>query len=152
MAETSHDTKTLNNLLSTVHDSIDGFDKANELVDTASFKPIFAEVIDERRKIAGEIETHIRQAGGTPDDEGTMLASAHRVLMKLRDMVSKGDIAVVDEAERGEDYIKATFAKAAQDPELSSDVRAFVASASERVRAGHDLIRDLKHSLHAAKA
>lgn len=152
MADGSHDSKTLNSLLAAVVDSVDGFDKANELVDTASFKPIFAEVIAERRKIAGEIETHIRQVGGTPDDEGTMLASAHRVLMKLRDMVSGGDIAVVDEAERGEDYIKAKFEKAAKDTELSPDVGAFVASASARVRAGHDLIRDLKHSLHAAKA
>ena len=39
---------------------------------------------------------------GTPEAEGTMLASAHRGLMRLRDAVSKGDIAVVDEAERGD--------------------------------------------------
>lgn len=150
MADSSHDSKTLNALLASVIDSIDGFEKANELVDTASFKPIFAEVIAERRKIAGEIETHIRQVGGTPDEEGTMLASAHRVLMKLRDVVSSGDIAVVDEAERGEDYIKAKFEKAAKDTELTPDVGAFVASMATRVRDGHDLIRDLKHSLHAA--
>ena len=152
MADTNHDSEALNSLLATVIDSIDGFEKANELVDTASYKPIFIEVIDERRKIAEEIEAHIRQAGGTPDDEGTLMASAHRMLMKLRDVVSSGDIAVVDEAERGEDYIKAKFEKAAQDRDLSPEISAFVASAATRVRAGHDLIRDLKHSLHAAKA
>ena len=151
MADTTHDTKTLNSLLETVIDSIDGFEQANALVDTASFKPIFAEVVSERRKLAGEIETHIRSAGGTPDDEGTMLASAHRVLMKLRDVVSKGDIAVVDEAERGEDHIKAKFEKAAKDADLTPNVAQFVTAASARVTAGHNLIRDLKHSLHAAK-
>ena len=152
MADQTHDSKTLNSLLETVVDSIDGFEQANTLVDTASFKPIFAEVIDERRRIKGEIETQIREVGGTPDEEGTMLASAHRVLMRLRDTVSKGDVAVVDEAERGEDHIKAKFEKAAKDDGLSPAVAQFVASAASRVRAGHDLIRDLKHSLHAAKA
>ena len=80
-----------------------------------------------------------------------MLASAHRVLMKLRDSVSKGDVAVVDEAERGEDHIKAKFEKAAKDTELSPDIAQFVTTAAARVKAGHDMIRDLKHSLHAAK-
>ena len=152
MADQTHDTKTLNALLASVTDSIDGFDQANTLVDTASFKPIFAEVVAERRKLAGEIEAKIREGGGTADDEGTMLASAHRVLMKLRDAVSKGDVAVVDEAERGEDHIKAKFEKATKDTELSPGVAQFVSSASSRVTAGHDLIRDLKHSLHHAKA
>ena len=151
MTAQTHDAKSLNSLLSTVIDSIDGFEEANKLVDTASFKPIFAEIISERREIAREIEAQIREAGGTPDDEGTMLASAHRVLMKLRDVVSKGDIAVVDEAERGEDHIKAKFEKAANDEELSLAVGDFVGSVATRVKAGHDLIRDLKHSLHAAK-
>ena len=151
MTTQTHDTKSLNSLLSTVTDSIDGFEQANKLVDTASFKPIFAEVISEQREIAREIEAQIREGGGTPDDEGTMLASAHRALMKLRDVVSKGDIAVVDEAERGEDHIKAKFAKAARDEELSPAVGRFVGSVAARVKAWHDLIRDLKHSLHAAK-
>ena len=151
MAEQTHDSKTLNSLLATVIDSIDGFDQANKLVDTASFKPIFAQVVQERRQLAGDIEAQIRQAGGTPDDEGTMLASAHRVLMRLRDTVSKGDIAVVDEAERGEDHIKGKFEKAAKDGELSPGVSQFVAAAATRVTQGHDLIRDLKRSLHAAK-
>ena len=81
-----------------------------------------------------------------------MLASAHRVLMRLRDVVSKGDIAVVDEAERGEDYIKMQFERAAKEGDLSPAVGRFVASAASRVTKGHDLIRDLKNSLHAAKA
>lgn len=151
MANGTHDIKTLNSLLATVIDSVDGFEQANKLVDTASFKPIFFEVISERRKLASEVEARIRTAGGTPDDEGTMLASAHRVLMRLRDAVSNGDVAVVDEAERGEDHIKAKFETAAKDTELSTGIAEFVAAAAARVKMGHDMIRDLKHSLHAAQ-
>ena len=147
-SEEKHDVGTLNSLLATVVDSIDGFEQATKSVDSSSYKALFIEVISDRRKLQSEIETAIRGAGGTPDDEGTMLASAHRVLMRLRDMISKGDIAVVDEAERGEDHIKAKFEKARGDAELSPNVRQFVASAATRVKAGHDKIRDLKHSLH----
>lgn len=148
MASDTHDTKTLNSLLATVVDSIDGFEQATKSVDTSEFKSIFEEVIRDRSGLKGEIEAKIREGGGTPDDEGTMLASAHRVLIKLRDAVSKGDIAVVDEAERGEDHIKAKFEKATTDGELSPAVSQFVVAAAKRVKAGHDRIRDLKHALH----
>lgn len=148
MSDVSHDIKTLNGLLATVVDSIDGFEQASRSVETSRFKSIFDDVARDRRGLTGDFETQIRQAGGTPDDEGTMLASAHRVLMRLRDAVSKGDVAVVDEAERGEDHIKAKFQEAADDAELSQPVRQFVNEAAVRVKAGHDRIRDLKHSLH----
>lgn len=148
MATDKHDVQTLNGLLETVVDSIDGFEQATKSADNSAFKSIFEDVIRDRRDIKGDLEIAIRTAGGTPDDEGTMLASAHRVLMRLRDAVSKGDIAVVDEAERGEDHIKAKFEKASDDAELSPAVKQFVTTAAARVKAGHDRIRDLKHSLH----
>ena len=148
MPSETHDVKTLNTLLETVVDSIDGFEQATKWADTSAFKSIFEDVIRDRRGIKGDLENAIRSAGGTPDDEGTMLASAHRVLMRLRDAVSKGDIAVVDEAERGEDHIKAKFEKASDDADLSPTVKHFVTTAATRVKAGHDRIRDLKHSLH----
>ena len=78
-----------------------------------------------------------------------MLASAHRVLMRLRDAVSKGDIAVVDEAERGEDHIKGEIRKGRQGRRaVRPPVHQFVATLAPRVTAGHNKIRDLKHALH----
>ena len=145
----THDIDVLNSLLSTVVDSVAGFAQADRSVATARFKSLFAEIASERRALAGEIEAHIREAGGAPEDEGTMLASAHRVLMRLRDAVSQGDAAVVGEAERGEDHIKAKFEKAVRDEALLPATRRFVLEASGRVRAGHDRVRDLKHALHA---
>ena len=143
-----HDVTTLNDLLATVVDSVDGFEQANTSVDTSAFKAIFADVAQDRRRLIAEIEDSIRVAGGTPTEQGTMLASAHRVLMRLRDAVSGGDVAVVDEAERGEDHIKGKFERAANDDALTPPVRQFVSAAASRVKFGHDRIRDLKHSLH----
>ena len=148
MTDQTHDVKMLNSLLATVVDSIDGFKQATDASDTARFNAVFNEVAADRRGIANDIESQIRSQGGTPEEEGTLLGSAHRVLIKLRDMVSSGDVAVVDEAERGEDYIKGKFRKAAEDADLTPKTRSFVTELSARVRAGHDRIRDLKHALH----
>ena len=82
MATEQHDVKTLNGLLETVVDSIDGFEQATKSADTSAFKGIFEEVIRDRRGLRGDLENAIRTAGGTPEEEGTMLASAHRVLMR----------------------------------------------------------------------
>ena len=148
MTDQTHDIKTLNSLLATVVDSIDGFKQASDASDTARFNAVFNEVATDRRGVANDIEGRIRSLGGTPEEEGTLLASAHRVLIKLRELVSTGDVAVVDEAERGEDHIKGKFQKAADDADLTPATREFVTALSTRVRAGHDRIRDLKHALH----
>lgn len=147
MTDQKHDVKTLNSLLATVVDSIDGFGQATDASDTARFNAVFRDVAADRRGIANDIESRIRSLGGTPDEEGTLLASVHRVMIKLRDMISSGDVAVVDEAERGEDYIKGKFQKAAEDEDLTHDTRQFVTELSARVRAGHDRVSDLKHAL-----
>ena len=96
MTDQAHDVKMLDSLLATVVDSIDGFKQATDAFDTARFNAVFNEVAADRRGIANDIESQIRSQGGTPEEEGTLLGSAHRVLIKLRDMVSSGDVAVVD--------------------------------------------------------
>lgn len=150
MADTRHDIDTLNALLSTVVDSVDGFEQAGKGVEDARISAAFADVVSQRRAIMRDIEAEIRNHGGTPEEEGTILGAAHRVLIKIRDAVSSGDTAVVDEAERGEDYIKTKFETATADENLTPAVRSFVAALSSRVTAGHDRISDLKHALHAA--
>jgi uncharacterized protein (TIGR02284 family) len=92
----------------------------------------------------------VRALGGTPEDDGTLLAGAHRVFLNLRNSISNNDIAVVDEVEAGEDHIKHKFEDAQRDREVSPATMADIDEAYAIVKAGHDEIRDLKHSLHAS--
>lgn len=149
MTDTKSDIDTLNSLLATVVDSVDGLTQAADGVDSPRIKSVFAETVAERRAVIGELEQEIRALGGTPEEEGTILASMHRVLIRSREALSNGDVAVVDEAERGEDYIKNKFRKAADDDSLSSGVRQAVSRIATRVIAGHDRVSALKHELHA---
>ena len=54
---------------------------------------------------------------------------------------------VIDEVERGEDFIKNKYEMAMRDDELSSVARETVTRAYDSVKSGHDQISALKHGL-----
>jgi uncharacterized protein (TIGR02284 family) len=66
--------------------------------------------------------------------------------MDLRQALTRGDQAVIDEVERGEDYIKARYERALENGDLSSQGRTAVLRAYGAVRVAHDQVRDLKRS------
>lgn len=141
-----HDIKTLNALVETTLDSADGYNEAAQ--DSSRYASIFQSRASERRAAATRLQQEVLALGGTPEEDGTVLAKAHRMFVNLRSAISSGDTAVVDEVERGEDHIKAKFEDALKDTELSVSTRAVVEEVYRSVKSGHDQMRDLKHSLH----
>jgi len=143
---TNHDIKVLNSLIETTLDSADGYGQAAESAGNTSYKNLFQEWSTERRRVASDLQGQVRTLGGKADDDGSALAAGHRVFLKLRDSVTKGDESVVDEVERGEDFIKAKFEKALEDTELSASARDVVRRAYTSIKSGHDQARNLKQS------
>lgn len=93
----------------------------------------------------------MRSLGGKPEDDGTVLASAHRMFVNLRTSLTKADNkAVVDEVERGEDHIKSKFEDAMKDDEISPHTLSVIADVYTSVRNGHDQMRDIKQAFHAS--
>jgi uncharacterized protein (TIGR02284 family) len=88
----------------------------------------------------------VKTLGGDPDEDSSTLAAAHRVFLNLRDSFSKGDKSVVEEVERGEDYIMGKYEDALDDNDLSDTVRPVLSQAYESIVRGHDQARNLKHS------
>ena len=104
----------------------------------------------ERRQVATQLQAEVSRLGGTPEDDGTALAAAHRMFLNLKAaVVARDDKAIVGEVERGEDHIKAKFEDARKDGELSPEVRAAIQQGYGSVRQGHDQMRDLKQALAA---
>ena len=94
-----------------------------------------------------KLQAAVASAGGNPEDDGTILASAHRAFLSLKEAVAgRDDKAIVGEIERGEDYLKGKFEAALAQADLSPTVRAAVEEAWTSVRAGHDEMSALKHS------
>lgn len=146
---TEHDIKTLNALIETVIDSADGYTQAAQEIPGSRFTEIFHRRGAERHQLTTSLQAKVRALGGTPEDHGTLLASAHRVFLNLRNAMSSNDTTVIDQVEAGEDHIKHKFEDAQRDNELTPATRADIDEAYLIVKAGHDEIRDLKHALHA---
>lgn len=143
---------TLNSLIATTLDSVDGYRKAAEEANAARFSEAFLSRANERQAVAANFQAKVRELGGNPEDDGTVLASAHRAFLGLRDMFTgeRDDSAVVAEVERGEDHIKAKFETALGDEGLDPAVRQLIQTAYASVREGHDQMSALKHQLDAS--
>lgn len=150
MADTSHDIRTLNSLIATTIDSVDGYTEAAKDADSARFGDRFTSRATERRQVATQLQAEVRRLGGDPEDDGTALAGIHRMFLNLKAAVtSRDDKAIINEVEAGEDHIKAKFEEALKDSALSPEVRAAIEQAYVPVRQGHDEMRDIKHALEA---
>lgn len=151
MTDSTHDIKILNTLIETTLDSADGYREAAEKSADSSHKSLFQRWASDRRQVVSDLQGQVRSLGGQPEDDGSILAAGHRVFLKLKDSVTKNDDSVIDEVERGEDFIKARYENALEDDELSASVRDAVVRAYSSVKTGHDQARDLKRSVHSRK-
>jgi uncharacterized protein (TIGR02284 family) len=151
MTDTSHDIRTLNGLISTTIDSVDGYRAAGDDTEAGRFATLFNDRANERAQVAEKLKAEVARLGGNPEDDGSLLAGAHRAFMGLKEIVTgKDEQAIVNEVERGEDVIKARYEKAMADTELSPTTKALITDCYSSVKQGHDQMRDLKHSLQAA--
>jgi uncharacterized protein (TIGR02284 family) len=93
----------------------------------------------------------VRRLGGNPEDDGSFLGKAHQRFEDLKAAVTgRDEKAIINEVERGEDYLKNKFETALDSDHLSGESRAVVERAYQSVRAGHDQISQLKHGLEAS--
>lgn len=147
---TDYDIKTLNSLIATTIDSIDGYSESANAAESGRFAEMFNQRAAERRAVLTRLQAEVSRLGGNPEDEGTALAAAHRGFVDLKAAVTgRDDKAIIDEVERGEDHIKAKFEDALQNDALSPETRAVIQEAYTSVKQGHDQMRDLKHSMEA---
>ena len=150
MVNFNHDISTLNSLIATTLDSVDGYREAADRTEDARFGQIFRVRAQERQTVVADLQAQVRMLGGDPEDDGTLLAGAHRMFLDLKAKVTDADDkAIINEVERGEDYLKEKFESALADTQLSPATLAVVRQASQSVRAGHDQMSALKHGIEA---
>lgn len=148
MTDTSHDIRVLNSLIATTIDSIDGYRTSAKDVKSTDLKQRFLDRASERETMVASLRERVSALGGNPEDDGTVLAGAHRMFVDLKSAVTgSDDQAVINEVERGEDHIKAKFKDALADSDLSPETRQVIESAWTSVKSGHDEMSSLKHSM-----
>jgi uncharacterized protein (TIGR02284 family) len=142
------DVSILNSLTKTTLDSMKGFEEAAQDAEASRFATVFSEFARDRSQVAAALQAEVRRLGGEPEEDSSFLAAAHRTFMDLKQaLTGKDDKAIVQEVERGEDFIKGKFEEALRDDDLSPSAREVVQTAFQSIRAGHDRASALKHSL-----
>ena len=142
--------KVLNDLIETTLDSANGYRDAAEHVDAAEYKTLFAERSSKRLELTRKLQDEVRSFGAEPRDHQSMIGKAHNKFVGLKDAVTGGhsDKGVIDEVERGEDVIKKKYEMAVDDQDLPAQARSVVEEAYRSVKADHDEISRIKHSMH----
>lgn len=148
MAEHDEGITALNTLIATTIDSIKGYEDSAANVDSESFREIFRSRANERQQIVEELRGEVRRLGGNPEDDGSFMGSVHQRFEDLKAAITgRDEKAIINEVERGEDYIKAKYQAALDSGALKGESHEIVERAYQSVKAGHDQISQLKHGM-----
>ena len=146
----SNEISTLNTLIATTIDSITGYENSAKDVDSERFREIFRQRADERQQVVEQLRSEVRRLGGNPEDDGSFLGKTHQRFEDLKAAITGGDDkSIINEVERGEDYLKGKFEAALNADTLSGESRSVVERCYQSVRSGHDQISQLKHGMEA---
>lgn len=134
---TDTDIAALNSLIETTIDSADGYEQAAASAPDAKLAQLFRSSATERRAIVADLRQHVTRLGGTAEDDGSLLASAHRAFLSLKASISTATTqATLEEVARGERHLAAKYDDAARTADLSPGVATAIQSAAAQVKAG----------------
>ena len=145
------DLTILKTLTSTLNDSIKGYRdvgrKGRIARNSANCSTDFAE---QREQASADLKAEVRRLGGDPDDDGSMLGSLHQAWLDLKAAITgRDDKAIINEVERGEDYLKEKFETALKTTTSAPTAARSIERAYQSVREGHD--RMSQHQARASK-
>lgn len=148
MSHHDENTATLNTLIATLIDSIEGYEKSASEVENPRYAQMFAARAQERQQAVTQLQAAVTALGGNPEDDGSVMGTVHRAFQSLREVVStKDDEAIIAEIVHGETYLKDKFETALDSDTLDPAPREAVKAAWASVKAGHDEMSQLKHAV-----
>ena len=151
MTEHKDEIATLNTLIATTIDSITGYENSAKDIDNSRFAEIFRQRANERQQVVEDLRAQVRRLGGEPEDSGSFMGKTHQRFEDLKAAITGQDEqAIINEVERGEDYLKGKFEAALNEGHLSGEARAAVERCYQSVREGHDQMSHLKHGMEAS--
>jgi len=146
-----HDVTILNSLIETTIDSVDGYRHSAGEATNEQFAEIFRKRAQEREEVVGLLRRRVVELGGEPEEEGGLLAKAHRQFLSLRDAVTgRDDKAVIAEVDRGESYLNGKWETALADTELSAQTQRLLRECYQSVRSGHDQWEQMNKAITAS--
>lgn len=135
---------TLQDLVECAKDGEYGFRQCAEQASRADLKSRFLQRADDCRRAAEELNDRIRDLGGSVETGGSAMGAVHRGWVSVRTTLStQDDLAVLEEAERGEDRALTRYRKAL-DARLPGNLQSLIERQRQGVQRGHDEVKRLR--------
>jgi uncharacterized protein (TIGR02284 family) len=148
MTEHSEAIGTLNTLIATTIDSITGYEDSAQNVDNERLREIFRQRASERQQVVEQLRAEVRRLGGDPEDNGSFLGKAHQRFEDLKAAVTgRDEKSIINEVERGEDYLKEKWQTALQSGSLRGESHDLIERCYQSIKSGHDQMSALKHGM-----
>ena len=133
MSGNDHDIKVLNSLIEALIDCSDGYAEAAQ----EAKEPRYSQWLDSRAsqylETVESLKSEVRSRGGSPEDNGSILAKASRAFSGFKQAVLGSQESVSDMVQNSETQVLSRFEKAAGDQKLSATTRDTVRRALERL-------------------
>ena len=151
MTEHSSAISALNTLIATTIDSVNGYENSAKDIDNERMREMFRQRASERQQVVEDLRAEVRRLGGDPEDGGSFMGKAHQRFEDLKAAVTgKNEKSIVNEVERGEDYLRDKWQTALQSGDLKGESHELAERCYQSVKAGHEQMSQLKHGLEAS--
>lgn len=147
MANTKKTAGILNDLIEINNDRVEGFEKALADIkeENADLKGLFQEYASQSRKFSQELSIVVAGTGGEVETGESVSGTLHRAWIDIKSIFGADDRkSILNEAERGEDAIKAAYEKALREGELGGPALEKVSAQAVEIKAAHDKIKALR--------
>jgi uncharacterized protein (TIGR02284 family) len=150
MAEHSEAISMLNTLIATTIDSVTGYEDSAQNIDDGRLRDIFRQRANDRQQVVDQLRSEVRRLGGNPEEDGSFLGKAHQRFEDLKAAVTgRDEKAIINEVERGEDYLKEKWQAALQSGDLTGESHDVVERCYQSIKSGHDQMSQLKHGMES---
>ena len=151
MAEHSSAISTLNTLIATTIDSITGYEDSAQNIDNERFREIFRQRANERQQVVEQLRSEVRRLGGEPEDGGSFMGKTHQRFEDLKAAITgRDEKSIINEVERGEDYLRDKWQTALQSGDLKGESHDLIERLYQSIKSGHDQISQLKHGMETS--
>lgn len=142
--------KHLKDLIEINNDRTLGFNKALEDLEpvNADLHVIFTAAAAESQRFADQLAPFVEQRGEeVKEDDESIAGALHRAWIDVKALFGGKDRkSILEEAERGEDAIKAAYRKVLDSGELTGEALETVLNQSAEIKVSHDKIKALRDS------
>jgi uncharacterized protein (TIGR02284 family) len=141
---------TLNGLIETLKDGEEGFRNSAEKLKDPTLASDFRGFANQRARFASELQAEVSRIGGSPETSGSTAGAIHRGWIDLKAALSgHTDLAILEEAERGEDSAVKNY-RDALSKDVPSDIRSVIEGQYRDVLTTHNTVRTWRDASRVA--